>query len=84
MGKTRSLARALAGPIGPSHHVEYFSLFFWKRQRENEKKMNLGNEERPNVQCTMYMHVDRLTLASKILKKVMVIYSKKIHFCDFF
>ena len=26
----------------------------------------------------------RLTLAPKILKKFIVIYSKKIHFCDFF
>ena len=28
MGKTRSLARASAGPIGPSHHMEYFLFFF--------------------------------------------------------
>ena len=31
-------ARALAGPLGPSHHMKYFLLFFW----------NLGNKERPN------------------------------------
>ena len=50
MGKARSLARALAGPIGPSHHMEIFYYFFGKDfQRENEKKMNLGNKERPNV-----------------------------------
>ena len=50
MGKTRPLTRALAGPIGPSHHMEYFLLFFWKRLPTGErKKMNLGNKERPSV-----------------------------------
>ena len=50
MEKKRSLARALARPIGPTHHVEYFLLFFWKRLSTGEqKKMNLGNKERPNV-----------------------------------
>ena len=50
MGKTRSLAPAQAGPIGPSHHMEYFLLFFWKRLPTGEpKKMKLGNKERPNI-----------------------------------
>ena len=49
MGKTRSLARALVGPIEPSHHMEYFLLWFWKRLSTGEqKKINLGNKERPN------------------------------------
>ena len=56
MGKTRSLARALASPIGPSHHMEYFLLFFWKRlpTGERKKKMNLGNKERPNAQVRFF------------------------------
>ena len=50
MGKTRSLARALAGLIGPSHHMEYFLLFFLKMTSNGrtKKKMNLGNKEHPN------------------------------------
>ena len=50
MGKTRSLARALAGPIGSSHHMEYFLLFFGNDLHlEYERKMNLGNKKRPNI-----------------------------------
>ena len=41
MEKTRSLARALAGPIGPSHHMEYFLLLFWKRLPIGEWKKKL-------------------------------------------
>ena len=49
MEETRSLARALAGPTGPSHHMEYFLLFFWNRLPTGErKKSSLGNKERPN------------------------------------
>ena len=54
MGKTRTLARALPDPIGPSHHMEYFLLFFWKPLLTgNDKKMKLGNKERPNVYVTV-------------------------------
>ena len=37
-----SLARALAGPIGPFHHMEYFLLFFWKQLSPGEKKNEFG------------------------------------------
>ena len=48
MGKTRSLARALAGPIGPLTIWNIFYHFFRNDfQQENEKKINLGNKERP-------------------------------------
>ena len=45
MRKTRSLARALAGPTGHSPYGIFFGNEF---QRENEKKINLENKERPN------------------------------------
>ena len=54
--KTRSLTRALAGPIRPSHHMEYFLLFFWKRfSTEERKKMNFGNKERPSIARSKFL-----------------------------
>ena len=47
MKKTRPLARALAGPTGSPHDMEYFLLFFRKRvSTAEQKKMKLGNKER--------------------------------------
>ena len=41
---------AQVGQIGPSHHVEYFLLFFLNfLHSDTDKKVDLGNKERPNV-----------------------------------
>ena len=41
MEKARPLARALAGPIGPSQHMEYFVFFFWEQLPTGERKKQL-------------------------------------------